>query len=54
VGAWEARGAVRRGVPHLFVVPCLLLTLMLGPIGLMAYLLLRYASTRVWTLEEST
>ena len=53
VGAWEVRDASRRGVPHLFVVPCLVLTLMLGPVGLMTYLLIRFARTRVWTLEES-
>ena len=54
VGAWEVRDAARRGVPHLLVVPCLGLTLMLGPAGLMAYLLVRYARTRVWTFDEAT
>ena len=52
VGAWEVRDAKRLGIFHLFLVPCLFLTLMLGPIGLVAYLLLRLALTRVWTLEE--
>ena len=37
VGAWEARDARRRGVPHLALVPCLLLTFMFGPVGLLAY-----------------
>ena len=41
IGAWEARDAQRRGVPHLALVPCLGLTLMLGPVGLLAYLILR-------------
>jgi len=41
VGAWEVRDATRHRVPHLLVVPCLLLTFMLGPIGLLAYLGLR-------------
>ena len=54
VGAWEVRDARRRSVSHLLVIPCLLLTLMLGPLGLLMYLLLRYALKRVWTLEEST
>ena len=53
VGAWEVRDAARRGVPHLLVLPCLGLTLMLGPAGLMAYLLIRYAKTRVWTFAEA-
>lgn len=41
IGAWEVRDAQRHRVPHLLVVPCLLLTFMLGPIGLLAYLALR-------------
>jgi len=53
VGAWEARDARRRSLPHLLVVPCLALTLMLGPIGLFAYLVLRWVRTRVWLLEET-
>jgi hypothetical protein len=43
VGAWQVRDARRRGIPHLAVVPCLALTLMLGPLGLAAYLVLRGA-----------
>ena len=38
IGAWESRDAERHGIPHLFVVPCLLLTFMLGPIGLLTLL----------------
>ena len=41
IGAWEVRDAQRHGIPHLLVVPCLLLTFMLGPIGLLSYLALR-------------
>jgi hypothetical protein len=41
IGAWETRDARRAGVPHLMVVPCLILTFMLGPIGLLVYLALR-------------
>lgn len=52
VGAWEVRDAARRGIPHLLVVPCLFFTLMLGPIGLMAYLVLRGLRTGAWALSE--
>ena len=52
VGAWEVRDAQRRGIPHLWVLPCLFFTLMLGPIGLLLYLTLRYARLRVTTLDE--
>lgn len=54
VGAWEVRDARRRGIPHLHVVPCLALTLMLGPLGLCAYVVLRWVHTRVWLLEETS
>ena len=37
VGAWEVRDAQRHDIPHLLVVPCLLLTFLLGPIGLLGY-----------------
>ncbi len=37
VGAWETRDAHRRGVPHWALVPCLALTFMLGPLGLLLY-----------------
>ena len=53
VGAWEVRDARRRSITHIFVLPCLLMTLMLGPIGLLAYLLLRFALTRTVTLDEA-
>jgi Domain of unknown function (DUF4281) len=53
VGAWEARDAARRGISHWLVVPCLALTLMLGPLGLLAYLGLRFARARVLGLDET-
>lgn len=37
VGAWEVRDAAGRGIPHLALVPCLVLTFLFGPIGLLAY-----------------
>ena len=43
VGAWEARDATRRGFPRWLLIVCLVVTLMVGPIGLMLYLLLRTA-----------
>jgi hypothetical protein len=53
IGAWEARDAARRGIRHLFVVPCLFFTLMLGPLGLAMYLLLRALSVGEFLLEET-
>ena len=37
IGAWETRDALARGVPRLLLVPCLFMTFMLGPIGLLCY-----------------
>lgn len=52
VGAWEARDALRRGIPQLWLVPCLIATMMLGPIGLLLYFVLRFARTRALELDE--
>ncbi len=43
VGAWEARTARRESIPFLLVVPCLVLTFLFGPIGLLAFHGLRAA-----------
>ena len=42
-GAWEAEEAGRRGIPHWAVLPCLALTFLAGPIGLVLFLVLRTA-----------
>ena len=55
VGAWEVRDAQRIGLHHLLVVPCLVLTLMFGPVGLLLYLVLRgVVRKRIWLDEERT
>ncbi len=46
IGAWQSRDAQRRGIAHWLVVPCLVATLLAGPIGLLLYLLLRLALRR--------
>ena len=46
VGAWEARDAQRRGFSHWLLTPCLLLTFMLGPVGLLLYLVLRKVTNK--------
>lgn len=39
VGAWEAEVAPRWGVPHWALLPCLFLTFMFGPMGLLMFLI---------------
>ena len=46
IGTWIARDSVERGVNGLLVVPCLALTLLFGPAGLLLYVLLRLAFGR--------
>lgn len=41
IGGWEVRTARREGIAHWQVLPCLALTLLAGPIGLMLFLALR-------------
>jgi hypothetical protein len=38
VGSWEARDARERGINHLLVIPCLIMTFMFGPAGWLLYL----------------
>ncbi|MFI5169224.1 MAG: ABA4-like family protein [Vicinamibacterales bacterium] len=52
VGTWEVRDARRLALPHLAVVPCLLLTFLFGPIGLLLYFALRGALRRRVLLED--
>jgi hypothetical protein len=44
IGAWETRDAMARRVPRLLLAPCLVMTFMLGPIGLLGYHLVRARS----------
>ncbi len=46
VGSWEVKDAQERGVSHWFVVPCLFLTFMLGPIGFLSYNAVRLFAAR--------
>ena len=42
VGIWEVKDAQKKGISHWFVIPCLVLTFMLGPIGFLLYSVLRF------------
>ena len=42
VGTWEVTDSRREGVHHLLVVPCLVATFMVGPVGLGLYLAIKY------------
>lgn len=53
VGAWIGRDAQRRGIPHWLAAPAMLLSFLLGPIGLLLYLTGRFAIKRTGTLLEA-
>ena len=53
IGAWEMRDSQRHGLPHLVMIPCLLMTFMLGPIGLLFYFAIRTAKTRTIAITAS-
>jgi hypothetical protein len=52
VGCWEARDAQRLGIPHMLLVPALLLTFMFGPAGLLTYYVIRFVRARKLDIEE--
>jgi Domain of unknown function (DUF4281) len=47
IGCWEVMDARERGISHLLVIPCLFLTFMFGPAGLLLYFVLRTAKQRL-------
>lgn len=51
-GIWIKRNSLKYGIPHLLVIPCLLLTFMLGPVGLLLYLLIRSLKTKHYFAEN--
>ena len=45
-GTWIKKNAQKYNIHHLIVLPCLLVTFMLAPIGLLLYLLVRLVKTK--------
>lgn len=46
IGAWEVNDSVKHGISHFLVIPCLILTFMFGPIGLLLYFAVRAVKTK--------
>jgi hypothetical protein len=46
VAAWAVRDAQRLGIAHAFVVPCIILMFLAGPLGLLVYFGVRVAIVR--------
>ena len=54
VGCWEMQDSHKHQIPHAVVVPCLLFTFLLGPVGLVGYLLVRWVAARQWKVFEGS
>lgn len=46
VGTWIVSNSQKLFIPHLWIVPCLLLAFLFGPIGLLLYLIIRSIKTK--------
>lgn len=46
VGIWIKRNSAKYNINHWLIIPCLFLTFMLGPVGLLLYLVIRFVKTR--------
>ena len=42
VGSWEVKDSQEKGISHWLVIPCLVLTFLLGPIGFLLYNIIRF------------
>lgn len=45
-GIWIKKNSHKNNISHWLVIPCLLLTFMFGPVGLLLYLMIRLIKTR--------
>ena len=53
VGAWIVREAERQQISHWLIVPNLWLTFMLGPVGLLLFLIIRQLRRAPWSINET-
>ncbi len=54
VGAWIAHTARAERIAHAFILPCLALTFLFGPAGLLAFVTLRFTLSRKLLPHEAT
>jgi len=51
-GIFIKRNAIKHGISHWLLIPCLFFTFMLGPIGLLLYLLIRLIVTKQYFADN--
>lgn len=52
IGCWETRDAMRLGIPRAALIPCLVFTFVLGPVGLLLYFITRGVLKGTWVPSE--
>jgi hypothetical protein len=52
IGSWQVRDSQTLGISHFIVIPCLALTFLFGPAGLLLYFVVRSARTRSLELTK--
>ena len=51
-GIWIKKNSLKYNISHWVIIPCLFVTSMLGPVGLLLYLLVRWAKTKKYFAEN--
>jgi len=51
-GIWIKKNSLKYGISHWIIIPCLFFTFMLGPLGLLIYLLIRTIGTKQYFAEN--
>lgn len=52
VGIWIKKNSMKYGISHWLIIPCLLFTFMLGPVGLLLYLIIRLIKTKQYFADN--
>lgn len=51
-GIWIKKNAVQHGIKHLILLPCFFFTFMIGPVGVLLYLLIRFVHTKQYFADN--
>ncbi len=51
-GIWIRKNALKHNISHWILIPCLFFTFMIGPVGLLLYLLIRFIKTKTYFADN--
>lgn len=51
VGVWQLNDSQQHKIPHIFVAPAMMVTMLMGPTGLLLYMLIRFFKTKKWAIK---